>query len=427
MDTIIVGGGIAGLTAATYLARAKKKVLVLERSKDLGGRARTENDGGFFLNLGAHALYRGGAAQAVLAELGVPTHGHYVAGTGAYAIAGGKLHTLPSGPLSLITTGLLSLGAKLEVARVLGTLGKEAKKLAPEQTLAEWTAQAAADPAARSLVEMLARIATYGSDPSSLSAIAGVRQIATALQHGVEYVDGGWSTLVGGLTEAAKKAGVRFESSARVTKVGDGVTLEDGRHLSASTVILTVSPKDAAAMFSGAAHELLADFAARAVPAVAACLDIGLSSLPKPKSFAAFGTDQPIYVSVHSKVAKLAPDGSALLHCLKYLDPHAPQDAAADERELEDAVELLQPGWRSAIVKKRFLPRMTVMNALIPPAKSGAPHRPGIRFPGTAENVFFAGDWITSDNMLADTSFASAKQAAHAALALLEKHEARAA
>ena len=41
-DAIIIGGGHNGLTAAAYLGRAGKKVLVLERRHVLGGAAVTE-------------------------------------------------------------------------------------------------------------------------------------------------------------------------------------------------------------------------------------------------------------------------------------------------------------------------------------------------------------------------------------------------
>src|SRR4030095_14743127 len=41
-DAVIIGGGHNGLTAAAYLARAGRKVLVLERRPVLGGAAVTE-------------------------------------------------------------------------------------------------------------------------------------------------------------------------------------------------------------------------------------------------------------------------------------------------------------------------------------------------------------------------------------------------
>ena len=41
-DAIVIGGGHNGLTAAAYLSRAEKRVLVLERRHVLGGAAVTE-------------------------------------------------------------------------------------------------------------------------------------------------------------------------------------------------------------------------------------------------------------------------------------------------------------------------------------------------------------------------------------------------
>ena len=42
-DVAIVGGGLAGLTASIYLAKAGRKVIVLEKSSHLGGRGMTIN------------------------------------------------------------------------------------------------------------------------------------------------------------------------------------------------------------------------------------------------------------------------------------------------------------------------------------------------------------------------------------------------
>ncbi len=52
-------------------------------------------------NLGAHALYRGGAAHEVLRELGVRFTGAPPSQSGALALDRGALHPLPSGALSL--------------------------------------------------------------------------------------------------------------------------------------------------------------------------------------------------------------------------------------------------------------------------------------------------------------------------------------
>ena len=84
-DVAIVGGGLAGLTASIYLAKAGKKVIVLEKSSQFGGRGMTINKNGICMNLGAHALYRGGAAFITFNELGLNLPGG-IPSTKAYGI-----------------------------------------------------------------------------------------------------------------------------------------------------------------------------------------------------------------------------------------------------------------------------------------------------------------------------------------------------
>ena len=57
-DIVVIGGGVAGLATGALLAMAGRRVAVLEKGNQLGGRAYTYVDKGFVLNYGAHALYR---------------------------------------------------------------------------------------------------------------------------------------------------------------------------------------------------------------------------------------------------------------------------------------------------------------------------------------------------------------------------------
>ena len=47
-DAIVIGAGLNGLVAANYLAKAGKRVLVLERRAVIGGQAATESFGDGF-------------------------------------------------------------------------------------------------------------------------------------------------------------------------------------------------------------------------------------------------------------------------------------------------------------------------------------------------------------------------------------------
>ncbi|WP_409174993.1 NAD(P)-binding protein [Brevibacillus fortis] len=73
---------MSGLTSSIYLARAGLSVVLIEKSSQLGGRAATIKKNGASLNLGLHALYKGGAAEEVLQELGITVKGAYAPAKG---------------------------------------------------------------------------------------------------------------------------------------------------------------------------------------------------------------------------------------------------------------------------------------------------------------------------------------------------------
>ena len=72
-DVIVIGAGLNGLVAANYLAKAGKKVLVLERREIAGGQAVTEAfvDGEF-----VDPLHAGGQLRPdIVSDLGLAQHG----------------------------------------------------------------------------------------------------------------------------------------------------------------------------------------------------------------------------------------------------------------------------------------------------------------------------------------------------------------
>ena len=70
----VVGGGLAGLTAAIACAEEGAEVRLLEAHEQLGGRARSA-DGPYKANLGPHALYNDGPFWDWLSERGLlPDH-----------------------------------------------------------------------------------------------------------------------------------------------------------------------------------------------------------------------------------------------------------------------------------------------------------------------------------------------------------------
>ncbi|CAG7628676.1 hypothetical protein PAESOLCIP111_03029 [Paenibacillus solanacearum] len=419
-DAVIIGGGLAGLTAAVLLGSQKKRVIVLEKATRLGGRAQTtERDGGL-LNLGPHALYQNAEASRIWNALGIEPQGKPLALQNAQLIEQGQLTELPGSPWKLFTTSLLGFKEKTEFAAFFAGLGRMDTAAWDRTSLADFLHARIRSVKVRELLTMLARLSTYSADPAKISAGTALRRMSRG---GVLYLDGGWQSAVRQLRERAEQLGVVIAAGAQALAV-DGalpqlrVALAGGRALRASSVLAAAGPRETAALLGdGASAPLQAAAAER--PVQAACLDLVLASLPQPSRGFALGLDRPLYFSNHSQAAALTDQpGHAVVHAAKYLSVDEDADADRDLAELEHMLDLLQPGWRDRVVTRRYLPHVTVMHAL-PTADAGG-ERGRLACDGTGVPGFYAaGDWVGGEALLVDASCASAKTAADLILAQL--------
>jgi phytoene dehydrogenase-like protein len=443
-NVIVVGGGIAGLAAAIYLARGGRTVTLFEKRRYLGGRAITHLRHGFRFNLGPHTIYRKGAGRTVYRELGIPIRGGR-AKTRGTAILGNESFRLPISLFSAVFSALLSAKGKFEAVSVLMRVRSIDTSGLDSMTTRQWLDANVVDPRLRLVMESLLRLATYSADLDQ-SAATALQQLKLILR-GVVYIDEGWQKIVDSLHSHAVTAGVNFVTSSRVIGVDHdgevravelgGLELEQsdttnefvmpdptpkgakGARLVADTVLLAVDPSTA--------RELVGDVDfARGwrdlKPVTAACLDIALSKLPDPKRTLAVGIDRPVYFGVHSRYAQLTPRGGAMVHLAKYQteptmvgeddeDIRLNEAARADEQELETFLDEIQPGWRDFVVHRRFLPSATVSNALVTPHSA----RPSPVTP--LRGLYLAGDWVAADGALADAALSSARAAAKTILA----------
>jgi hypothetical protein len=186
----------------------------------------------------------------------------------------------------------------------------------------------------------------------------------------------------------------------------------DGSALSGSTLIVTGNPRDVYELFRHDGQYFVPTIIDPVTkPVRIATLDIALSKLPNREVPVAIGVDAPLYLSVHSSSANLAPKGGVVIHVMKYMSSSYEPNPKQDRLEMEALLDMIQPGWRDVIVRQRLLPNMTVYNSLVTAAEGGTTGRPETKVSGV-ENLYIAGDWVGSEGLLADASFASAKRAA---------------
>src|SRR5689334_16061711 len=91
---VVAGAGLAGFCAAIELASDGHQVTLLEKSRQLGGRAATHHQRGFAMNLGPHAFYGAGVMKGQFDSWGIPYHGARPLGDGkAFLLSNGVRYT----------------------------------------------------------------------------------------------------------------------------------------------------------------------------------------------------------------------------------------------------------------------------------------------------------------------------------------------
>src|SRR5438105_1070894 len=268
-----------------------------------------------------------------------------------------------------MTTGLLDIAEKIELARVQTALPAIDAAAADRETLSSWLDAHVRHERVRDLLRTIVRVTTFTNDPERQSAGAALAQLQLGLK-GVLYLDGGWQTIVEGLRRTALAAGARIVTTSPAVGLErhnarevTAVRLADGTAVRASAVVIAAGPDDVDAI-SGQTR--LASTLPS--PVRIATLDVALRSLPRPKQTVAFGVDTPLYFSVHSALARLAPQAGALIHVSKYLRPD--ENAGREvEQELERLMDDMQPGWRDRVEARHYLPSLMVTHAEVTAAR----------------------------------------------------------
>lgn len=417
-DVIVVGGGLAGLAAAATAAGTGRRVTVLEARSEPGGRARTAEQEGFLFDEGGHALYRDGEGLAVLRRFGIEPEGSVPPARGSCGLRDGRLGLLPAGPVSLVRTPLLGARAKLRMGRLLAGLQRIDPSPLASTTVGEWVDGAVADPDARALLHTLVRLTTYAHDPGHFSADAAVTQIQRGLGNSVLYLDGGWQRVVDALRQVAARAGATVETGTKVDRIAAapaGVEVHvSGAVRRAGAVVVATGGPPALDSLLGATSAATARWAKDARVARVAALDVGLRTPWDDNPGIVLGVGEPVYLSLHAPVSRLAPDGSSLVSLFRYLSPDEVTDPDDDRRQLEGVLDVVRPGWRDDAVVTRFSRRLVACSALPTAATGGLAGRPGPDVPDAA-GVFVAGDWVGPVGQLADAALASAVAAGEAA------------
>jgi len=285
-DAVVVGGGHNGLTAAAYLARAGRSVLVLERRERLGGACTLEqpfSDERFLISPCAYVV--GLLDELVVRELGLREHGYRVFpadpnlwcpfpdGTSFAQFldrSRTEAHLRANGFAESDIAGLFAYEDLFERCRLALRHGSDGDSWVGSSPDRERIEELLGDPELISLVfedsiaEVLAR---HVEDPrlhhalfgqGIIGAWAGPRDPGTAsvklMHHQGDllgcgpvwgYVEGGMGRVSFALAQAAVDAGAVLAAGAEAAEIvpGEGVRLASGELVAAGVVVCNADPR----------------------------------------------------------------------------------------------------------------------------------------------------------------------------------------
>jgi phytoene dehydrogenase-like protein len=411
--TVVLGGGIAGLTAAALLARRGADVVVRETAPVIGGRGRSTDHDGTAVNMGAHAMYLAGPGIAVLRDLDVDLSGGPPPAASGRFLSNGELRR----PLRDELGGVIAGGAQLTEA--FARLARATLGDAPDaaSTGSAWLDRVLGDHPARPMMAAILRVGTYGDLLDVQSAQVAVAQLLASRR--VRYVRGGWRRVIAQLHDRVVDAGGQVQVAARPARVvieGErvrGIVDDRGDLTRADAVVVATGGPSAALRALGDTYAATALAAAteRVRPARAAVLDVVLSRRPDDLRPFVIGIDEPLFLTTPTdSVHHGGPPGRTVMQMIRYLDLDESTGAAHRPR-MEGLLDQAAPGWRDLLVDARFLPSMTVSPDAGLAASGGLTGRVHVDVTGVG-GLFLAGDWIGDTGYLAHASLLSAATAA---------------
>ena len=231
-DVVVVGAGLAGLTAARELTRTGFDAVVLEGRDRVGGRTNSAMLAGIPVDLGASFV--GPTQDAVLklaADLGCDTTPTFNDGANLIRWRGkvrrytGTIPTL--GPIGVLDIGRI----QWQFARIARTVSIAEPWSAPRAakwdaiTLGGWLHSIRATASSRDLMAIMARV-TWGAEPDEVSMLHAVRYVNAAggLDRMLDVVDGAQQDHFPGGTHQiatimAAELGERVRLNATVTRI----------------------------------------------------------------------------------------------------------------------------------------------------------------------------------------------------------------
>lgn len=364
---IIVGAGIAGLSAAIHASSYGHHVVLLEKSSRIGGRGTSQNVDGFSLHYGPHLLDKKGPFYQLC-------------------------HKLSRTKISLKPLRL----DKIEAAghgliRPTGNIKQAAENLRALRN------QEATNPYFQA-VNFLTNWGGRDNQKRSKSLRKGKLCISNE----------GWIGLVGRLGAALDEIGVLIETNCEIANIKKNkVCLTDGREVECDAVILACGVNMARQLLESVDEDLTRQEFANLNKITASFIEAGISSKPMSGKHAIVNPDSKMAVFDNIAIQPRLGAGGSHISAIAVGGLNgaskAYQSAKQRSAKLADFLDKHISGWQDNIVTD--LRQSSII----------------VSYQGSVDgsifaknNILLAGQWVSSDYVLSDAAADTGKSAAKA-------------
>jgi len=425
---VVVGAGLAGLSAAAILCSRGLQVTVIEQESDVGGRLRVIERDGFMLDAGMHCFHYAdfGPLGELIDRLSLPVR-FLKSENESYLLRGKDRLPVPLDPSS-------------DPSNVPGLTREEAEKIHgwfEKLTAAdpdEWNAKSVAEFLAYSGFEQDELISSHagalcmtllGSGTEAVSAGLLISQTRSAGHPGfcLSVIEGGPATLLQALSARLSEDGARIVIGSRVqeikTEEGRAVRLlTSSEELLPAAVIYTGPPGTLPGMVTGEGlPSRLAKACSRPRPVSGIALELGLSESVTDIRGIMIDPAEAVAGRFPSNLdPALAPEGAQMSSWLALVPAGEIEDnkaAGSHIRRLKRIVKRQFPGIEEKVrlERLRVLPLVT---GAAPLPKLTSDKKPAVSS-RKLSNLFLAGDAVAGRGVMSGTAIASAMEAAQKA------------
>jgi phytoene dehydrogenase-like protein len=421
-DAIIIGAGYAGMSAAAMLAKAGKKVIVLEASDMIGGRAHSFKTGkGYVWEYGAHShrLAHKGIANEVFKRLGeeidfLPEAKY------AKLIFKGRLWDRPEGPVGFLKTPMLSFRARLALLALLIKIKKADPADWYDKTLLDFYKTSFQHSEVEAFLPFLG-MTIMCPTPNKVSAGEVIEFLQRALKAGIGVGEprGGAAQIFFKLEKHIEKSGdIHLSEKAQKLIIENGIVIgveTDRATYSAKNIIFAARlPLVLDLMDNAFLPRATLDYAKNIESSSGLTLDFITDKPVTDIRASLLGVDIPIWARFQSNADdSFTPPGKYISTWGIMLPWHFDGNkkiVEETEKRLKETIAAIFPNFMPMVIEERKTV-VPVMNGNVLTPVQSKPHRPDVEC-ATIKGLYFVGDTVRGDGCSGDISFSSALIAA---------------